>query len=78
MNRVIRGRPPLKLELGQVVEAVRRHGNVMAAARELHCSDAYIHVRFKRLGLTLAQVLEARDIESLLGERPPTQESHRC
>jgi hypothetical protein len=34
----------------------------MAAARELGCSDAYIHVRFRRCGLTLRQVLDAPDI----------------
>lgn len=31
----------------------------MAAARELGCYDAYIHVRFKMEGLTLGGVLEA-------------------
>ena len=42
---------------------------VMAAARELDCSDAYIHVRFKRAGLTLKKVLDAGDMEALLHGR---------
>ena len=50
----------------QIVEAVRRHGQVMAAARDLGCSDAYIHVRFKRAGLTLRKVLEAQNLEALV------------
>ena len=55
----LRGRPRLNIEMDQILEAVQRHGQVMAAATELRCSDAYIHVRFKRAGLTLAQVLDA-------------------
>ena len=41
----------------------------MAAARELGCSDAYIHVRLKRVGLTLMQILEAPDPETLFYDR---------
>jgi hypothetical protein len=59
MKKTLRGRPRLNLELTQILEAVRRHGQVVAAARELHCSDAYIHVRLKRAGFTLAEVLQA-------------------
>ena len=59
MRKTFRGRPKLNLELPAILEAVRRHGQVMAAARELGCSDAYIHVRLKRVELTLADVLEA-------------------
>ncbi len=66
MGRSLRGRPRLNLKLEQIIKAVRRHQQVMAAARELGCSDAYIHVRLKGVGLTLAQVLEAPDLRSLL------------
>ena len=66
MIRSTRGRPRLNLKLDQIIKAVRRHQQVMAAARELGCSDAYIHVRLKGVGLTLAQVLEAPDLRSLL------------
>lgn len=65
-NNSLRGRPRLNIELPQILEAVRQHGQVMAAATELRCSDAYIHVRFKRAGLTLREVLDAADMESLL------------
>ena len=68
MNKTLRGRPPLNLGLNQILEAVQRHGQVVAAAREIGCSDAYIHVRLKREGLSLLQVLEARDVASLLDE----------
>ena len=68
MNKTLRGRPPLNLGLRQILEAVQRHGQVVAAAREIGCSDAYIHVRLKRAGLSLLQVLEARDVASLVDE----------
>ncbi len=61
MKRTLRGRPSLDLDLAQLLRAVRQHGQVMAAARELGCSDAYIHVRMKQAGLTLAHVLESPD-----------------
>ncbi len=66
MVRSLRGRPRLDIQLEQIIMAVRRHQQVMAAARELGCSDAYIHVRLKGVGLNLAQVLEASDLRSLL------------
>ncbi len=66
MVRSLRGRPRLDIQLEQIIMAVRRRNQVMAAARELACSDAYIHVRFKRAGLTLAQILEAQDLRTLL------------
>ena len=58
MEKTLRGRPRLNLGLEQILEAVRRNRQVVAAARELGCSDAYIHVKFKSAGLTLAEVLE--------------------
>ena len=69
MNKTLRGRPSLKLELKQILEAVHRHRQVLAAAREFGCSDAYIHVRLKKVGLNLYQVLEVEDVESLLRDR---------
>ncbi len=63
--RSLRGRPRLDLDLDLILKAVREHGQVVAAARELRCSDAYIHVRFKRAGLTLQEVLDAADLEAL-------------
>jgi len=39
--------------------AVKRHGQVVAAAKDLHCSEAYIWKQFKLMGITLAQVLES-------------------
>ena len=66
MKRTLCGRPRLNLELKAILEAVRRHQQVMRAARELGCSDAYIHVQMKRAGLSLAQVLESPDLASLL------------
>ncbi len=66
MKTTLRGRPSLDLDLAQILRAVRRRGQVMAAARELGCSDAYIHVRMKRAALSLAEVLEAPALETLL------------
>ncbi len=66
MKTTLRGRPSLDLGLAQILKVVRRHGQVMAAARELGCSDAYIHVRMRWAGLTLAEVLEATALETLL------------
>ena len=67
MKKTLRGRPRLNLGLREILESVRRHRQVVAAARELRCSDAYIHVRFKEVGLTLRQVLEAQDVDQLPG-----------
>ena len=66
MKTTLRGRPRLDLDLLAILDAVRRHRQVMAAARDLGCSDAYIHVRLKRVGLSLRMVLEATDLRSLL------------
>ena len=45
MAKTLRGRPRLNIELPQILEAVRRHGQVVAAAQELGCSDSYVHMR---------------------------------
>ena len=65
MRKTLRGRPRLNLEMAKILEAVRRHGQVVAAAHELGCSDAYIHVRLKQAGLTLGEVLNAPNLEAL-------------
>lgn len=66
IKRQLRGRPSLALELREVLTAIRRHGKALRAARELGCSDAYVHGRLKQAGLTLQEVLDARDVEQLL------------
>ena len=68
MKQTLRGRPRLNLDLLQILNAVRRHRQVVAAATELGCSDAYVHVRLKGVGLNLRRVLEAHNLEDLLGE----------
>ena len=65
MKTTLRGRPSLELDLAQILKAVNDHRQV-AAARGLACSDSYLHARMKRAGLTLAEVLEAPDLETLL------------
>ena len=59
MEKTLRGRPRLDIPLERIVQTVQRHRQVMAAARKLRCSSAYIWKRFKMAGLTLAQVLES-------------------
>ena len=66
MKTVLRGRPSLDIDPAQILKAVRNHGQVVAAARELDCSDAYIHVRLNLARLTLVKVLEAPNLETLL------------
>lgn len=69
MEKTMRARSRLNLELARILETVRRHGQIVAAAHELRCSDAYIHVRLKQAGLTLAEVLDAPDLEALTNGR---------
>ena len=78
MKTTLRGRPRLNIELPQILEAVWRHGQVMAAARELGCSDAYIHVKFKQAGLTLADLLNAARVEDLLHQCCPSCAPSAC
>lgn len=66
MKKTLRGRPSLNISLERVIETVRRHGQVVAASRELGCSDGYIHKRFRQAGITLAEVLETASVEALL------------
>ncbi len=66
MNKGHVGRPRLNISLREIVRAVRRHGKIVAAAREVGCSPAYIHMQLKRSGLSLGVVLEAEDVAGLL------------
>jgi len=66
MRTTPQGRPSLNLDLAQILKEVRNYGQVVAAARELGCSDAYIHVRMNRAGITLSEVLEAPALATLL------------
>ena len=58
MLKSLRGRPRLNIKFEDIIDAVQRHRQVVAAARELGCSDAYIHQRLKEKGLTLRDVLK--------------------
>ena len=66
MKTTLRARPRLDLELSAILEAVRHHRQEMAAAMELGCSDAYIHVRLKKVGLSLKEVRGASDPATLI------------
>jgi len=59
VSKSLRGRPALAIGLTDILGAVRRHGQVTGAARELNCSPSYIHSRLKAAGLMLGQVLES-------------------
>ena len=52
------GRRPLNIPLKNVCDALRAHGNVVAAARELGCSPAYISGVLKANGLKLKDVVK--------------------
>jgi hypothetical protein len=59
----LRGRPRSPVTVNQTVDAIRRHRQVVGAARELNCSPALLHKRLRAAQVTLAQVLEAPDVE---------------
>ncbi len=65
MTKTLRGRPRLDIPLVDILLEIRREGRVLRAARQLGCSDAYVHVKLKEVGLTLRDVLEANDVEAL-------------
>ena len=67
--RTLRGRPALNMPIQRIIDAVRRHGRVTAAAVELGCSQAYIHKRFKQVGITLAEVLETSGAGEVVDKR---------
>jgi len=52
------GRKPLNIPLKNVCECIRRHCNVVAAARELGCSPAYISGVLKANGMRLKDVVK--------------------
>lgn len=63
IKKTLRGRPKLGIQLDRILCAVRRHGQVVAAARELRCSPAYIHKRLNEAGVTLGDVLTTQGPE---------------
>ena len=65
MKSTLRGRPKLNIETRDILRALRQSRKVVAAARELCCSPAYIHARLRELGLSLTEVLDAPDSPSL-------------
>jgi hypothetical protein len=50
------GRKSLNIPLKNVYEALRRHGSVAAAAKELRCSQGYIFKVLKANGLKVKDV----------------------
>ena len=68
MNNRHIGRPRLNISLSEIVEAVRSHRKIVAAARKLGCSPAYVHMRLKRSGLNLSAVLNAENLACLIEE----------
>jgi len=52
------GRKRLNIPLKNVCEALRTHCNVVAAAQELNCSQAYIFKVLKAKGLKLKDVVK--------------------
>ncbi len=54
------GRRPLNISLKNVCDALRAHPNIVAAARELGCSPAYIFGVLKDNGLKLKDVVKGK------------------
>lgn len=54
------GRKPLNIPLKNVCEALQVHRNVVTAANELNCSEAYIFAALKANGLKLKNVIEGK------------------
>ena len=55
------GRKPLNIPLKNVCEALRAHGNVVASAKELGCSPAYIFGVLKANRLKLKDVVKGQE-----------------
>jgi len=53
------GRKPLNIPLKNVCEALRKHPNVEAAAKELNCSQPYIFKVLKANRLKLKDVIKS-------------------
>ena len=54
------GRKPLNIPLTNVLESLQAHGSVVAAARELSCSQGYIFNVLKASGLKVKDVIEGK------------------
>ena len=54
------GRKRLNIPLKNVLESLRAHGNLVAATRELSCSQAYIFGVLKANRLKLKDVIKGR------------------
>ena len=52
------GRKPLNIPLKNVLESLQAHRSVVAAAKELNCSQAYIFAVLKANGLKLNKIGE--------------------
>lgn len=63
------GRKRLNIPLKNVLESLRAHHNVVAAATELGCSEAYIFGVLKANGLKLKDVSSATKANRLLRKR---------
>ncbi len=66
MRTPLRGRPRLNTPFEEILEAVRATGNQTQAAMNLGCSEASVRKQINLAGLTLKQVLQAEDVQSLL------------
>jgi hypothetical protein len=55
------GRKPLNIPLKNVLESLQAHRSVVAAARELNCSEAYIFAALKANGLRLKDVMQGKN-----------------
>jgi hypothetical protein len=51
------GRKPLNIPLKNILEELRRHRSVKAAAHELNCSQGYIFNALKAHGIRLKDVI---------------------
>ena len=60
IKRSLRGRPRLAIPLEQIICVVKKHGQIVAASKELKCSQAYIHKRMNEAGISLVEVLAAQ------------------
>ena len=54
------GRKRLNIPLKNVCEALQAHHNIVAAAKELDCSQGYIFGVLKSNGLKMKDVIEGR------------------
>jgi hypothetical protein len=57
------GRRPLNIPLKNICEALQAHRSVVAAAKELSCSEGYIFNVLKANGLKLKDVIKEKGHE---------------